>query len=163
MCFESFRVELRGGTATADQVREVVNHLLHAKPDPTSIATSGSTYYTVEDGRHFVEVEVATFPVKVSCRFTLCHPPSIDAAFLGFVRQLMVRLGMEAVICDRVPPPHSEGFPAARFSEFADIVSRCISARRAEWVANFGTAQLAASTPEVYEKIILPKCVPVAG
>jgi hypothetical protein len=151
MGFESFRVELRSGPATHAQVDESVRQLPNVKPDPESIRLPGSTYYTVEDEAHVIELEVADSPVRVSCRFTLCHPPSVDAAFLRLVRELMVRLGMEARICDDVPPQHAQGFPATRFPEFADAASRCISTRRAEWVS------------EVYERIILPRCVPVTG
>jgi hypothetical protein len=161
MGFESFRVELRGGPATHAQADGSVRQLPSVKPDPESIRTPGSIYYTIEDGVHVIEVEVADSPVRVSCRFTLCHPPSVDAAFLRLVRELMVRLGMEARICDDVPPQHAQGFPAARFPEFGDAVTRCIDARRAEWVANFGPSQFPAKTSEVYERSILPRCVPV--
>ena len=106
---------------------------------------------------------MADSPVKVSCRFTLCHPPSVDAALLGLVGELQRRLGMEAIICDDLRPEHAHCFSPARFSEFAGIVPGYIAQRRADWIAQFGTAQLPAKTPEVYEKIILPKCVPAAG
>ncbi|MGL4550787.1 MAG: hypothetical protein ACRC33_06335 [Gemmataceae bacterium] len=140
-----------------------VRELPHARPDHGSIASPGSTSYTVEDGSHVIEVEVVDSPVRVSCRFTLCHPPSVDAAFLNLVRELQRRLGMEARICDDVLPEHSQGFPPARFSEFAGVVPAYIARRRADWVAQFGTVHLAAKTPDVYEKVILPRCVPAAG
>lgn len=85
MGFESFRVELRGGSATSAQVDELIRRLPQAKPDPEAIASRGSTFYTLEDGLHVIEVEVVAVPVKVSCRFTMCHPPSIDSAFLSVV------------------------------------------------------------------------------
>ena len=163
MGFESFRVELRGGSASHAQADEVVRLLPHARPDHESIASQGSSYYTLDDRSHIIEVEVADSPLRVSCRFTLCHPPSIGPAFLNLVRELMSRLGMEATIRDDVRPEHSQGFSVARFPEFADIASGYIASRRAEWVANFGGSTFAATTPEIYEKIILPKCVPVAG
>lgn len=162
MGFESFRVELRGGPATHAQADEAVRQLSHAKPDHEALATPGSTYYTLEDGMHVIEVEIAASPLRVSCRFTLCHPPSVDSALLGLVRELMTCLGMQVRICDDVPPEHAGDFPAARFAEFAEAASRCISARRAEWVANFGPLQFPARTGEVYEKVILPRCVPIA-
>jgi hypothetical protein len=108
MGFESFQVELRGETASSAQVDELVRRLPHAKCDPDAIASRGSTFYTLEDGHHVIEVELVAFPVKVSCRFTLCHPPSIDSAFLSLVRELMARLGMEVRICDDVRPEHSQ-------------------------------------------------------
>ena len=163
MGFETFRVELCGGTATYTQAEEAVRRYEHARPDHDSIASRGSAYYTIEDGSHVIEVEVAASPVRVSCRFTLCHPPDIDAEFMGLVRDMQTRLGMVVRICDDVRPEHARCFPPAQFPEFSGIVSDYIAARRAEWIANFGPETLSATTPEVYEKIILPKCVPVAS
>ena len=82
------------------QADEVVRGLPNARPDLDAIRTRGSTFYTVEDGRHVIEVEVAAAPVRVSCRFTLCHPASVDNALLGMVHELMTQLGMSVRICD---------------------------------------------------------------
>jgi hypothetical protein len=163
MSFETFRVELRGGTTTFAQADAAIRQHPHAQPDHDSMTSAGSAYYTVADGSHVIEVEVADAPVKVSCRFTLCHPPTIDAAFLTFVREVQGRFGMEAQICADVRPEHARRYSVAEFSEFAAVVSGYMAASRAEWIANFGTTQLAAKTPEVYAKMILPRCVPVAG
>ena len=163
MGFETFRVELRGGAATYAQAEETVRQHPHARPDHDSIASLGSAYYTLEDGIHVIEVEVAASPVRVSCRFTLYHPPSIDTAFMALVHELMARLGMEVKICDDIPPDHSQWFSGTQFSEFAEIVSSSIARRRAEWIANFGTVLLPAKTSEVYEKVILPRCTPIVG
>ena len=161
MGFETFRVELRGGGATFAQADAVARQLPHAQPDHDSITSRGSAYYTVEDGSHVIEIEVTDTPVKVSCRFTLCHPPTIDAAFLSLVREIQIALDMDVKICDDVRSDHSRWYSATHFIEFAEVASGYIAARRAEWVANFGATQLSAKTPEVYAKVILPKCVPV--
>lgn len=147
---------------TRARAEEAVRRLPNARPDGSDPTGPGSSFFTVEDGRHVIEIEVAT-PVRVSCRFTLCHPPSVDAAFLGLVTGLMTRLGMEAWICDDVLPQHGRGFPPGQAAEFADVASGYIAKRRTEWVARFGPAQLAAGTAEVFEKLILPRCEPVAG
>src|ERR1700724_1889073 len=107
MGFESFRVELRGGPATYGEADEVIRQLLHVKPYMESFPMQGSTYYLIDDGQHVIELELMDSPVHISCRFTLCHPPSVDSAFLGLLRELMLRLGMEAKICDDVQPAHS--------------------------------------------------------
>ena len=163
MGFENFRVELCGGSASSARAEDAVRRLPYARPDPDSMALPGSAYFAIDDGTHVIEVEVSDAPVQVSCRFTLCHPDSIDAAFLGLVRELQGRLGMDVHVCDDVRSEESRCFPSARFSEFAAVARDTIARRRAEWVANFGTAQLAGKTSEVYEKIILPKCLPVGG
>jgi hypothetical protein len=161
MGFESFRVELRGGTASFARVDELVRLLPHAERDPSAIASRGSNVYTLEDGLHLIEVEVMGFPVKVSCRFTMCHPPSIDSAFLSLAGELMARLGMEVRLCDDLDPEDSQWFAIDRFPEFARLASRYLAVRRTEWHANFGPLQLPAKTHEVYERIILPRCEPI--
>jgi len=160
MGFEAFRVELRGGKAQYRETDEVLRKLPHIQPDPYSVPIKGSTFYVSADGQHVIELELKDSPVRVSCRFTLCHPPSVDAVFLGLVRELMVRLGMEAKICDDVRPEHSRPFSLLEFTELAAIISGYVAARRAEWISAFGAQALAATTNEVYQRIILPRCQP---
>jgi hypothetical protein len=58
-------------------------------------------------------------PVRVSCRFTLCHPAAVDAAFLRLAHDLMGRLGMEADIFDYVRPEDARSFS---LNEFAELI-----------------------------------------
>lgn len=163
MGFETFRVELRGGPAKLAEAREAIRTLPHVKPDPDSIPTEGSTFYVMNDGQHVIEMELMELkdaPVRISCRFTLCHPSSVDSVYLGLLRELMRRLGMGAKICDDVGVEHARSFSWTEFEDFAAITSRSIAARRAEWVAAFGAQPLAATTNEVYQRIILPRCQP---
>lgn len=157
MGFESFRVELCGGRAGPEEVTEAVRQLPHARPDPDSLPMGGSTYFLIDDSRHVIEVEVTGPPVKVSCRFTLCHPPTVDAAFLSLVRELMDRLGMKARACDDAGPEGSRWFGLGAFAELAAVIARRVAARRAEWVAAFGDAPLAATTNEAHQRVILPR------
>ena len=107
MGFEHFQVVLRGGRSKYGEADEAVRKLPHLKPDEHSVPIKGSTFYVMDDGRHAIELELMDAPVQLSCRFTLCHPPSVDLAFLGLLRELMLRLGMEVEICDDVHPAHS--------------------------------------------------------
>src|SRR6266849_4926910 len=116
MGFETFRVELRGGKAKFGEADEAIRKLPHIKPDPHSLPTKGSTYYLFDDGRHAIELELMDSPLRLSCRFTLCHPPSVDAVFLGLIRELMNRLGMEARICDDVGPEHASSYSLQEFA-----------------------------------------------
>lgn len=104
MGFEAFRVELRGGKVKFREADEIVRKLPHLKPDQHSVPMKGSTFYVMEDGQHALELELMDSPVRLSCRFTLCHPPSVDSAFLDLLRKLMLRLNMQAKICDDVLP-----------------------------------------------------------
>ena len=158
MGFEAFRVELRGGKTSYQDVDAAIRKLPHIRPDRESVPIEGSTFYVMDDGRHVIEMELMDSPIRVSCRFTLCHPPSIDGAFLALVHDLMHRFGMEARICDDVRPEDSGPFSVEKFAEFSATVQRYIGSRRQEWVAAFGVQPLAATTNEVYQRIILPRC-----
>ncbi len=158
MGFESFRVELGGGRAQFREINEGLGKLEHISRDLDAVLTPGSVFFIMDDGKHVIEIELMDSPVKLSCRFTLCHPPSVDAAFLALIRQLMVIFGMEVKICDDVQPEYPHSFSLDQIHDFAVIVLECITARRLEWIAAFGSAQLAAKTNEVYAQIILPRC-----
>jgi hypothetical protein len=160
MGIESFRVELRGGKASYRRADEIVRKLPQVKLDQDSIPMDGSTYYLVDDGRHLVEIELMDAPIRLSCRFTLSHPPSVDCVFLAVVRELMSRLEMETSICDDVRPEHARAFSLTEFAEFSAVTMNYIAARRMEWVAAFGAESLAATTNEVFRRIILPQCQP---
>jgi hypothetical protein len=160
MGFEHFQVELRGATANFGVADKVVRELPHIKLDRESALMPGGTYYLYHDGQHAIELELSDKPVRVSCRFTLCHPPSVDAVFLRFVRDLMTRLGMEAKICDDVLPEHARSFALDDFATFSAATLRYTAARRTEWIAAFGDEPMAATTNEVFQRIILPRCQP---
>lgn len=160
MGFEAFRVELRGGKATFRDADDAVGQLPHMRPDQDAAPMKGSTFHVMKDGQHAIEVEVMDSPVRLSCRFTLCNPPSVDLAFLGLVRDLMLRLGMEAKICDDVQPAHARAFALAEFHDFQSVTRHYIAARRKEWIAAFGDKPMAATMNEVYQRIILPQCQP---
>ncbi len=163
MSFESFRIELRGSTASIAEADLAVRGYPFTRRDNESIGSKTSGFYIVDDGSHIIEIEVADNPVKLSCRFTLCHPSSVDAAFLNLARDLQSRLAMNAFICDDIRPEHAHAFSRDEFPEFARVVTDTIAKRRVEWVRNFGPTVLRANTPSVYEKFILPRCTPVAG
>lgn len=163
MGFESFRVELRGDRTNYTQAKQTIRKHPYVKLDQQPPAIEGSTFFVVEDGPHVIEVELKDAPVRVSCRFTLCHPPTVDSVFLDLIREQMLRLGMEASICDDVRPEETHPFALSRYAEFSSAALRSIAARRAEWIAAFGAEQLPATTNEVYQRIILPRCQPVTA
>ena len=158
MGFESFQLELCGGNGTPQEVDEAIAAMGHVINDDDSAFVSGSNYYLLNDGQHAIEMELVPEPIRLSCRFTLCHPPSVDAAFLELARRFMQMFGMQATICGDVPAEHDHAFSLADFDEFAQAAVGCIAVRRREWQAAFGNRQLAATTAEVHEQIILPLC-----
>lgn len=161
MGFESFRVELCGGRANCHEADNVLRQLHQVRLDPDALLTPQSICYLRDDGLHVIEVELLDAPVRISCRFTLCHPSSIDSIFLDFIRDLMVLLGMQVKICTAARPEHASTFSVQEFMQFSAITAHCIDSRRAEWLATFGTTTLKATTNEVHQRIVLPRCQPV--
>ena len=108
-----------------------------------------------------MEIELKDSPLRVSCRFTLCHPPSVDSFFLERTRELMTRLEMDVKICDDTPSNDAHPYSLDDFAKFSAVATDCIAVRRREWNANFGAESFAATTNEVYQRIILPRSEPV--
>jgi hypothetical protein len=154
MGFESFRVELGGGPKSSQEADATIRKIPGVERDSHSITLQGSTYYVWTDGRHLIELELTDDPVSVSCRFTLCHPASVDPAYLALVRQLMLQLETGVFLCDDVRPEHANSFSLDRFDEFASAAGGYIAARRAEWVHAFGNDQMAANTDAVCDWLI---------
>ncbi len=158
MGFESFGVELRGGSATVATVREVVRRLPNTSLDPDAIRSEGASHFAFNDGAHLIELEVAGEPSRISCRFTLSHPTSVDAAFFELIRRLMSELAMMARVRDTTPADAREWFSLDSFGEFVAVAGESIRVRREEWQAAFGNSTFAGTTAAVHRHIILPRC-----
>ena len=160
MGFESFQVELRGEVQDPGHFNRFIRGLPNVKPDTNAMETSGSDYFIVDDGAHKMELEVTESRGLISCRFTLCHPPSIDAAFVSLIREFVERLRMKVRIC---AVDTSRWYSSEDLPEFVRDVDDCIATERRGWIAQFGPVQLAATTAEAFEKIVLPQCEPLHG
>jgi hypothetical protein len=160
MGVESFQVTLEGGHADRTELDAALRAIAGMRLDPLPAFTPASTNYLFDDGSHIVELQLDDTPVRVSCRFALCHPDTIDSAFIGLVRLLMDRSGMDATIRDDVRPEHERPFPPADFAEFAACLPEYIAVRRREWIAAFGPDRMAATTAECWQWVIHTHCRP---
>lgn len=160
MGFESFRVELNGGSSTLLEAADAILALEHARRDDEAAFMPDQMCYLVRDTGYAIELELMDSPVTISCRFALCHPPSVDAALFELVRKLMIALNMQVTICEDVLPQHDHPFSLDQFEEFTQAYAPSVAARRREWKAMFGNKLLAATTAEAHQHIILPHCVP---
>lgn len=162
MGMESFRVELRG-EVSADRIRNAVLALPGAAVNPTGGFIRGE-YFRWSDGHHVFEFHLFEYPPSppiLSLRFALAHPPSVDGAFLDLVRRLMTTTGLRVrVLANEVPDEFDNGFDLQHFCRFTGIVLNCIAEERRDWIDMFGPQTLAASTSEVFRRIILPQCRP---
>ncbi len=158
MGFESFGVELDGGTATPDELAQAISAIENVTIDEDSMLMPGASYFLYRDAQHAIEMELTRSPLRLSCRFTICHPPSVDSAFLEFIRCFLNEFGMRVRICDDVAPEDDHDFSLSQFAEFSQALVRYTAARRQEWKAAFGNLEIGATTNEVHERIILPLC-----
>jgi hypothetical protein len=159
MGFEAFQIVLRGGRVSCLEAGDIIRKLPNVKPDQGFLPTS--SYFIVDDGQHVIEIEVDDeTPLRVSCRFILSHPASIDAAFIAFVKGLMAQFGSEATIIEDVRPEDNHPFTLDQFAKFAEATSDSIAAKRKDWIAMMGSGQ-AVTRQELYDLIILPRCASV--
>lgn len=163
MGFESFQVELRS-KAHYVRTKDLIQSLPNVRFDPDNLALPGSTNFVMSDGQHVIEMQISCRDsvTSISCRFMLCHPPTIDREFLELIRKMMEALDASAVNREEIESGHPDSYSLREFAEFRAAVARCIARRRKEWTAEFGEEQLAASSKDVYDKFILPRCQPPA-
>ena len=157
MGFESFRVELVGDTPAA-RVREAVRALPGVEPDPDGGLLPGD-YFRVRDGRHVIELHLSDVGQRLSVRFSLANPASVDAAFLDVARHLMTHAGLRV----RVLTDVATEFTLAEFDQFAAVVAEETARERRGSVDMFGPDTFAAGTAEVFRRVILPRCEPAVG
>ena len=163
MGFESFQVTLGGGRVSHADVDKMLRNVPCMRLDPVPAFTPDSINYLFDDGHHIVELQLDDSPVCISCRFALCHPDSIDWAFLDLVRVLMECLGMDATIREDVRPEHEHSFPPAEFAAFASCLPEYIGIRRREWLTAFGPERMAATTADCWRRVIHTHCQPTVA
>jgi hypothetical protein len=161
MGFDSFRVELQGGSCSFEKICHKLEKMDGVALDDKTLRIPPSQYYFFSDGKHAIQIEVKNTHVAISCRFTLCHPLSVDRVFLDLVRWLMDAFQMDIFIRDNVQSCHGGAFSLADFEDFSSIVLGYIASRRSEWIAYFGGECLGCRPSEAFERFILPRCVPL--
>jgi hypothetical protein len=89
---------------------------------------SDSTFLRYEDSDHIIECSVShRAPCHVSLRFALCHPPTIDAVFIGIASNIGLAFDAHCNI------------PGVDRDDLAGALLPDIATDRALWQRNFGT------------------------
>ncbi len=156
MGFESFNVRLLENQASFSEAVDAIMDIENAAREEDAEFTTTEKCFLIRGDDHAIELEVMGEPASISCRFTLCHPATIDDAFLAHMRDLMEKLDMRVKICDDVTPEHEHAYSLERFDDFASACRHYIAVRRREWQAMFGEETIAATTVEAHEHIIMP-------
>jgi hypothetical protein len=163
MGFESFLVQLTDGKKSFPEVDEMFRRLEYVVPDDHYASTERVSYFRFDDGNHVIEFEIRRDPFCISCRFTLCHPPSVDRRFLDIVKLLMQRLGVKATMSDPDEPHRSRQFDFADFATFEPLALRCIDREPRMWIAMMGNETAAATHAQAFERFIMPRVEAVSS
>ena len=107
MGMECYLLRLEGSNSM-DHMESDLIRLRRMEPDSSyKTGSRGERYFVFRDGEHVIELEL--HPVsggrvtKVSMRFALCHPDSVDRVFVEIAAGLMTRRNLSATICEDLP------------------------------------------------------------
>ncbi len=122
---------------------EAIKSMPKASTDKKSKRLSEEEYFLVEDDDHLIEVEISDNKkkklVKVSCRFALCLPNSIDNIFCKFIREIGQQFKMIIKILDDVPKGFSDIFNPSEYVGLEDSLKKAIQIKRDYWIQDFGS------------------------
>lgn len=149
---ECFRVDLLGSRPT-----DAVACLAGLESVTSTQAVHGHAFI-YKDGCHVLELLVQpdrSGQALISVRFALCHPSSVDDAFVQLVARIAGELGMIIQICEDVPAGHADEFDPSAFVAFRAAVLSSIRSRRNWWIASFGSTTAALTSDEAIQRFIL--------
>ncbi|MBY0232612.1 MAG: hypothetical protein K2W96_25305 [Gemmataceae bacterium] len=152
MGFESFQAVLRGEPQPIEEIVSIIGSIPGLRDDPNPGWHRGSRYLLAEDERHLIEMEIDAD--RVSCRFALCHPATVDDAFTGLLLELATRLGWRIDLLD---DSSGRPFGPEEGAEMETAAKRSIAQRRAEWVSAFGPQTRRCTTAEAWAPFIIPR------
>jgi hypothetical protein len=157
MGVEDFRVCLSGAP---DESIPLIDHLLRmpgmSRDEEPQLGDG--CYLLFRDDAHLIELELRES--EISCRFALCHAPTVDSIFARLLRQIATPLRWKISILDRLPPDVPWDFYPPAYEGLEAALSIAIASRRDEWKRLFGSVEAGVSTSEAIERFILPLCDP---
>jgi hypothetical protein len=119
----------------------------------------GETHFCYEDTEHFIELELACAGrTKVSLRFAVCHPTSIDGVVAALVVELASTLRADTLIAEDLEPDDSGlgmSFGPSQLEELRDSIIQCIPKKRHLWQVEFGTNKARLSCREALEVFVI--------
>jgi hypothetical protein len=118
--------------------------------------------FEYSDTKHIIELQVSDYlnnKRQLSCRFSLCHPPSIDKRFTEFVKSIAKDLVLEIRIRESCQVK-GEGdiFHPPEYNGFDEVLKEVIQIKRKYWIADFGEETAVISCQEALKRFVWPKC-----
>lgn len=116
-------------------------------------------FFEYRKGGHVIEVELSRpklrIATRISCRFSLCHPDSVDEVFADFVVDLAQGLSLPIEILEDVPAGEPYRFLPADLNGFRDALKKSIATKRDYWIKDFGDVKASLTCREAVQRFIL--------
>ncbi len=123
---------------------------------------SNEQYYIFDDSKHIIELEISQREaniIKISCRFAVCHPISIDNVFIELIIIIAKKLKSKIEILDETPNGDPYQFFYPEYEKFETVLKKTIEIKRNYWMQDFGSETASLRTSEAIKKYILSKCL----
>jgi hypothetical protein len=99
------------------------------------------SFFEYSDGKHILEIDVFE-AAHLAVSFALCHPSTVDAVFVRFVRALANTLDMKVSLIKELPFRSKRDHLAPLSGHFETILLESISCERHRWHLGFGVEEL---------------------
>jgi hypothetical protein len=163
MGVESFLVRLRSRQPDLQAVVTYAQCSLGIVPDPKQHALSSAySYYVFRDGLHVIEFEFLQEreSYDISMRFALCHPPTVDRAFLAHAVVLTRQFDLTAIIGGELPEGEPAEYDKNNLERFAANCSWSIARDREYWRRMFGPEEMGLSVVDALQYFFHKENIP---
>ena len=154
--------------STAPYNSRKIRKYLEAYPN-ISLDTSNACYndpsefnYIYNDTNHIVELQLMDCkpkPPKLSFRFSLCQPSSIDGKFIELTTSIGKDLNLKIRIMESCQVEDDDIiFSPLDYENYNKILQEVIKVKRDYWIAMFGEETAVVTCSEAIMKFLVPKC-----
>ncbi len=156
---EDFQAILLSDNVQYDKVVETLRCIPNVDIDNESKRLADENYFVIDDGIHIIELEVSSRGkrkgyIKISCRFALCLPRSIDAVFYRLLRKIGKKFEMLIEVLDEVPVGCLDKFNPPDYVGMDHVLKKAIGLKRMYWVQDFGPETASLRTSEALKKFV---------
>ena len=160
---ESIQIISKVTDFSVKELCEYIQKCSNVSPVLLNTQMAPSEYnFIYSDTKHVIELQVTDYTSgipQLSCRFSLCHPHSIDKKFIEFTKSIANDLNLKIRIQESCQiKGDDEVFCPPKYDGYEKILQEIIKVKRKYWVADFGDETAIISCQEAIKKYILPKC-----
>jgi len=160
MGVEDFQVSItyNGKSNEFNELNQYLKSYQNIIADYKTKQISNEHYYIFNDGKYIIEFEVSLREmnlIKISCRFAVCHPASIDSLFEKLIMAIAKKLKAKIEILDETPNGDPYQFFYPNYDNFKKILRKAIEIKRNYWIQDFGPKTLSLKTSDALKKYLL--------